>query len=186
MTLAGRTHRVVAVLAHDGRRVAASNPLPWDTAQRMWRQLDDLRSAGHMPHVAYYAVRDASDPAWQGLRLDQRVLCPHPDQPLPTERPTPHQAGVLRSLIRRSTAGIAPQRVAGVLITHHELRWVHDASCGGPKALYHLYRKGYTELNERPGPRGGLHYYYRPTMAGIAYATQQDTRRDMRRAVVAA
>lgn len=167
-------HVVVAQLA-TGERLRCSAPLAWDTAQAMWRRLDDMRLKGHMPHVAWYAVRGDNDPGWQ-VPLSQRPLCPHPDQPLPKARPTSHQAGVLARLVRRSTGGLAPQRVAGVLISSNELRWVLDSNCGGPMALHHLWAKGYAERDVRTGPRGGEHVYYRPTMAGVAYAARQQAR----------
>jgi hypothetical protein len=95
---------------------------------------------------------------------------------MPTRKPTSHQSYVLARLVRSSTGGLAPQRVSGVLITSHELRWVKDTSCGGPMALQHLYRKGYAEYEVRRGPRGGEHVYYRPTQAGIAYVARRQAR----------
>lgn len=172
-------YRVVAVLAHDTTRVAASHPLAWDRAQAMWRQLDNLRLQGHMPHVAYYAVRSTDDPAWQGLRVDSRVLQAHPDQPMPSKRPTPHQAEVLGRLVQRSTGGLAPQRIAGVLINSNELRWVKATSLGSEMALWHLYRKGYATLDVRTGPRGGEHNYYRPTQEGIVWVARRQAPRQV-------
>lgn len=166
---------VVAVMADHTTRVRCSNPLPWDAAQRMWRQLDDERQRGHMPHVAYYAVRSTDDPDWQGLKLDQATL--RPAQllgPMPERKPTSHQAEVLARLVSRSTGGRAPMRHQGTgTLLVGELAWVKQTSIGSEMGLWHLWCKGYAEQDVRMGPRGGEHAYYRPTMAGVAYVADQ-------------
>jgi hypothetical protein len=168
-------HRVVAMLADGTTRVYASDPLHWGAAQAMWRRLDDSRLAGHMPHVAWYAVRAADDPDWQGLKLSRAASVPHYHQPLPKARPTAHQADVLHRLVRRALRSEV-EHVAGSVIYSGDMRWVSDRSCGGPQALWHLYRKGYATYEVRTGPRGGEHYYYRPTPAGVAYAARLGVR----------
>lgn len=59
------THIVYAV-TDTGERVRVSTELRWDAAIRQWRELDDARVAEprDYPHVRFYAVRHAEDPAW--------------------------------------------------------------------------------------------------------------------------
>lgn len=78
-------------------------------------------------------------------------------------RLTPHQKDTLLTLARRSM----------LLATERPGRFVFSKDCGGPAALDHLVAKGYAEREYRPGPRGGEHYYYRPTGLGYEVVTRE-------------
>lgn len=76
---------------------------------------------------------------------------------------TPHQANILGRLRSYSRDG----------------RWVPLRVIGSKGALDKLVDKGLADRQNHPGPRGGMHYHYRPKLDVLA---QLDERRRARAA----
>jgi hypothetical protein len=70
-----------------------------------------------------------------------------------SQRMTPHQKRVYLSL------ALASDRAE----RHWGDPWIGADVIGSRAALDHLVDKGYALRQDRPGPRGGHHYHYRPT-----------------------
>jgi len=83
-----------------------------------------------------------------------------PARPAPRPRLTAHQAEVLDRLRTHSHSG--GRRVIGPGLPVAPRGWVPLYLVGSRSALDHLVEKGYAQRDSLAGPRGGVHWLYRP------------------------
>lgn len=81
--------------------------------------------------------------------------------------PTPHQAEVLRTLVRFS---VRPSRKDVLSATTGDCSEVPQSDVGSTGALYHLQVKGYAKITKiEVGPRGGRYPFWMPTQLGLEH-----------------